>query len=78
MAGLLYLWGSIDERVAPLIFAVRKWAREHKLVEDVRPTQKFTNFPLTLMVIFYLQSKHKILPSMSKLRQLACKYLCFN
>ena len=70
MSSLLYLWGNLDDRVRPLVFVVRKWAKENGLVPQLRPTSFFTNFPLTLMVIFYLQSK-TILPSLNQLRELA-------
>lgn len=72
-SSLLYLWGNIDHRVRPLVFAVRKWAKEHGLAPSERPTQSFTNFPLTLMVVFFLQYQHGILPSLQKLRSLSCK-----
>ena len=70
-SSLLYLWGHTDSRVRPLVCAVRKWAKEHKLVTDERPTQNLTNFPLTLMVIFYLQHVHGILPTLEKLKEMA-------
>ncbi len=71
MSELLYLYGELDPRVRPLVFAVRKWAREHGLIEDARPTSFFTNFTLTLLVIFFLQVRHSILPSYSELIRLA-------
>ena len=76
MSSLLYLWGNLDERVRPLVFVIRKWAKENKLVHNERPTSFFTNFPLTLMVIFYLQTK-TILPSLNRLKELASKYTIF-
>ena len=72
MSSLLYLWGNLDERVRPLVFVIRKWAKENDLVKSARPTSFFTNFPLTLMVIFFLQTK-TILPPFNKLRDLASK-----
>lgn len=75
MSGLLYLWGMTDPRVRPLVFTIRKWAKYHDLVGQQRPTTLFTNFPLTLMVIFFLQNKHQILPSVLTLHSLASKYL---
>ena len=73
MSALLYLWGNLDERVRPLVFVIRKWAKENDLVHELRPTSFFTNFPLTLMVIFYLQTK-TILPPLSRLKELASKF----
>ncbi len=71
MSELLYLYGELDPRVRPLVFAVRKWAREHELIEDARPTSFFTNFTLTLLVVFFLQVRDCILPSYSELVRLA-------
>ena len=65
MSCLLHLWGSMDWRVRPLVATVRWWAREHKLVKEMRPTQYFTNFSLTMLVVCYLQQKHQMLPSYS-------------
>ena len=76
MSALLYLWGNLDERVRPLVFVIRKWAKENDLVPELRPTSFFTNFPLTLMVIFYLQTK-TILPPLSRLKELASKFVFF-
>lgn len=71
MSSILYLWGNTDWRVRPLVFAVRKWALEHNLVKSERPTKYFTNFQLSLMVIYFLQKKHKILPTLETLQRLA-------
>lgn len=71
MSELLYLYGELDNRVRPLIFAIRNWAKEQQLVQDERPTVFFTNFEITLMVIFFLQSEYGMLPSLKKLCELA-------
>ena len=71
MSELLYLYGELDNRVRPLIFAIRNWAKEQHLVQDARPTVFFTNFEITLMVIFFLQSEYGMLPSLNKLCELA-------
>lgn len=71
MSELLYLYGELDNRVRPLVFAIRNWAKEQQLVQDMRPTVFFTNFEITLMVIFFLQSEYGMLPSLNKLRELA-------
>ena len=80
MSELLYLYGELDNRVRPLVFAVRHWAKERDLVQTIRPTQHFTNFTLTLMVIFFLQNKYKMLPPFNELQKLAHpskdKYFC--
>ncbi len=74
MSELLYLYGELDPRVRPLVFVVRKWAREHGLTEEARPTSFFTNFTLTSLVLFFLQAKHKMLPPFADLRHLAGRY----
>ena len=70
MSNLLYIWGNLDMRTRPLIFAVIKWALELDLLENVQQ-QKFNEITLYLMVIFYLQNQHKILPPLDKLKYLA-------
>ncbi len=74
MSEILYLYGELDTRVRPLVFVVRKWAREHGLIEDARPTSYFTNFQLTMLVIFFLQAEYKMLPPYRDLVRLASTY----
>ena len=79
MSCLLHLWGSTDWRVRPLVTTVRWWAREHKLVKEIRPTAYFTNFTITMLVVCYLQQKHHMLPSYSTLVERATQedvYVC--
>ena len=45
---------------------MRRWARSVGLVKDMRPTNYFTNFTLTMLVVCFLQSIH-MLPSYSVL-----------
>ena len=71
MSELLYMYGELDNRVRPLIFTIRLWAKEQGLVVDQRPTPYLTNFMLTLMAIFFLQNHYKILPPFNELRRLA-------
>ena len=66
MSCLLHLWGDTDWRVRPLVATVRRWARSLQLVKEMRPTQYFTNFTLTMLVICYLQSLG-MLPAFSTL-----------
>uniref|UniRef100_A0A0K2SZS3 Poly(A) RNA polymerase, mitochondriallike [Acyrthosiphon pisum] n=1 Tax=Lepeophtheirus salmonis TaxID=72036 RepID=A0A0K2SZS3_LEPSM len=70
MSELLYLYGEMDSRVRPLVLVIRRWAKEYGLVTNTRPTKMFTNFTITLLVIFFLQHNHKILPSVDCLREL--------
>ncbi|GAB0097629.1 Poly(A) RNA polymerase, mitochondrial [Sergentomyia squamirostris] len=67
MSELLYLYGELDDRVRPLIFAVRRWANTVSLTNS-NPGRWITNFSLTALVLFFLQQlKHPILPSIDLL-----------
>ncbi|XP_019881719.2 poly(A) RNA polymerase, mitochondrial isoform X2 [Aethina tumida] len=73
MSDFLYIMGSIDSRVRPLIFAVRKWAAEVGLT-NVSPGRWISNFSLTLLVLAFLQrplNSESILPSLNTLVKLA-------
>nr|CAD7392082.1 unnamed protein product [Timema cristinae] len=66
MGELLYIMGSLDDRVKPLVFAVRMWAREVGLTNPT-PGRWITNFSLILMVIFFLQQRSPVLPPLKQL-----------
>lgn len=69
MSELLWMYGSLDPRVRPLTFLVRRWAAAVGLTNQ-HPGRWITNFPLTLMVLFFLQQKTNdgfILPSFKNL-----------
>lgn len=71
MSDFLYLMGSIDDRVRPLVFTIRRWAAETGLTNS-SPGRWISNFSLTLLVIAFLQSKPiNILPSLNTLVQMA-------
>ncbi|KAG6454234.1 poly(A) RNA polymerase, mitochondrial [Manduca sexta] len=75
MSELLWMYGTLDPRVRPLTFVVRRWAQTVGLT-NIHPGRWITNFPLTLMVLFFLQQKTKdgsILPSFKTLFQKAGK-----
>ena len=72
MSELLYLYGQLDWRVKPLVFTIRKWARSMNLTKE-NPGQWITNFSLTLLILFYLQTKH-ILPSLTSMKIFSGKY----
>lgn len=80
MSELLYLYGELDNRVRPLVYAIRHWAKDQGLVQNERPTVFFTNFEITLMVIFFLQNHYGMLPPLNKLFELADpsvdEYIC--
>ena len=77
MSELLYLYGELDRRVRPLMFTIRRWAKDQGLIQDRRPTSFFTNFSLTLMVLFFLQKKYQMLPPLRELQRLASKLVDF-
>lgn len=69
MSELLYIFGEIDVRVRPLIFAVRHWAR-HLSITSGTSTPRITNFPLTCLVLCFLQQlPQPILPTLSELER---------
>ncbi|XP_022186361.2 poly(A) RNA polymerase, mitochondrial [Nilaparvata lugens] len=51
MSELLYIYGSFDWRVRPLVFTVRFWAKSLNLTSS-SPGPWITNFSLTLLVLF--------------------------
>ncbi|XP_032126182.1 poly(A) RNA polymerase, mitochondrial isoform X2 [Sapajus apella] len=68
---LLYIYGALDSRVRALVFTVRYWARAHSLTSSI-PGAWITNFSLTMMVIFFLQTRSPpILPTLDCLQTLA-------
>ena len=72
MSELLYLYGEIDWRVRPVIFAIRQWAQLQGITCE-NPGGYITNFSLTLLILFYLQQK-KVIPTLLDLKKKACKY----
>nr|XP_021181118.2 poly(A) RNA polymerase, mitochondrial [Helicoverpa armigera] len=69
MSELLWQLGSLDCRVRPLTVLVRAWARAARLTQP-HPGRWITNFPLTLMVLFFLQQKTSdgfVLPTLKNL-----------
>ncbi|XP_071825826.1 poly(A) RNA polymerase, mitochondrial-like isoform X2 [Apostichopus japonicus] len=68
---LLYIYGQLDPRVRPLIFLVRYWARFHGIT-SVNPGYWITNFPLTLLVLYFLQTRSPpVVVTMNQLSRLA-------
>lgn len=66
MSELLYIYGQLDWRIRPLVCTIRKWARFMNLTKE-HPGQWITNFSLTLLIIFYLQTRD-ILPSVNTIK----------
>lgn len=68
---LLYLYGKLDRRVRAMVLSLRCWARVHGLTSTI-PGAWLTNFSLTVMVVFFLQSRSPpMLPTLDQLRDLA-------
>ncbi|XP_071528060.1 poly(A) RNA polymerase, mitochondrial-like [Panulirus ornatus] len=55
MSQMLYMYGSMDPRVRPIVFAVRRWARDRHITSPYAG-RWVTNFSLTVMVLFYLMN----------------------
>ncbi|EFA06440.1 poly(A) RNA polymerase, mitochondrial [Tribolium castaneum] len=73
MSDFLYIMGSLDARIRPLVFTIRKWASEIGLTNS-SPGRWITNFSLTLLVLAFLQkpiNSKPILPSLNTLVKLA-------
>ncbi|KAF4525477.1 hypothetical protein B566_EDAN004889 [Ephemera danica] len=71
MSELLYILGETDQRVRPLVFCVRRWAQAVGLTNPT-PGRWVTNFSLSLLTLFYLQTCSKpVIPSLGTLIQLA-------
>lgn len=67
MSELLYMFTQIDERVAPLVSSIRRWAQTNG-VTNTCPGVWISNFSLTCLVIFYLQQLMKpVLPAINTL-----------
>ncbi len=67
MSKLLWSLSSIDNRIAPLVFSIRRWAREASITQST-PGPWFSNFQMTLLVLFYLQS-NGILPKLNYINE---------
>lgn len=71
MSELLHMLGEIDERVRPLTFCIRHWAKCVGLTNP-SPGRWITNFSLTCLIIYFLQQlKQPILPTINYLNKLA-------
>lgn len=54
MSEIFYTFGELDERVRPLVFFIRTWAKEYGIIQPF-PSLSISNFMLTCLVIFFLQ-----------------------
>ncbi|GFR29014.1 poly(A) RNA polymerase, mitochondrial [Trichonephila clavata] len=70
MSEIIYFCGEIDPRVRPLLYAVKKWAKDASITYE-SPGAWITNFGLSLLVIFFLQNRPvPILPNLNEALQI--------
>ncbi|XP_033100612.1 poly(A) RNA polymerase, mitochondrial-like [Anneissia japonica] len=72
---MLYIFSKLDKRVQPLVFLIRHWCRYHGLTNK-NPGQWITNYPLTLLVVVFLQTRR--VPILPKLVDLINADLSFD
>ncbi|XP_076763618.1 mitochondrial poly(A) polymerase [Xylocopa sonorina] len=76
MSELLYIYSELDWRVKPLVCTIRKWARNANITRET-PGHWLTNFSLTLLIMFYLQTRN-VLPSLNTLNTFSVNTLYTN
>ncbi|XP_072020945.1 speckle targeted PIP5K1A-regulated poly(A) polymerase-like [Amphiura filiformis] len=66
---LLCYYANLDDRVRPLIYAIRHWGKVRQLAGNPRAGPRLTNYALSLMVVYYLQTREpSVLPTVDQLR----------
>lgn len=74
---LLKYYSEYDERVRPVVYAIKWWADKLELTSSVdRPRPEYLGgYALILLVVFYLQSI-KVIPTVQQLY--LSKYSCYD
>ncbi|EFX73198.1 hypothetical protein DAPPUDRAFT_325455 [Daphnia pulex] len=64
---LLYSLQSLDVRIRPYLYALKFWAKSHRLISS--PESTLSSYALTLMAVFYLQQTDPpLVPSIESLQ----------
>jgi len=62
---------ATQQRISPLVFVVRQWARSIGVTGTV-PGTGFSNFMLTVLVVFFLQTRRlPLFPALGALKSLS-------
>ncbi|XP_070545913.1 speckle targeted PIP5K1A-regulated poly(A) polymerase-like [Ptychodera flava] len=69
---LLHMYGNFDERVRPMVYVVRHWAKlKHLAGNDNYAGPRLSNYALTLMVMYFLQQAETlVIPTVEQLQNL--------